>query len=245
MTKTRPAAQAAPSVDYVTLVAAYLLLAAAFYFSYAHVVAAVTAWGQEGVAAYGIAAMPEVTVFIGMRKLLAGQATRFVYFVLASAGAFTLAGNLHSAQHSIGGYVAAGWPAYSAITALVLSGVHGSRQPVEKARASQTRVTFERQSATQTVTPQAATPKSEGQTVTLVAEPVTPKPRTADPRPVTPKALPATGSPEVTSWLRVNWDPSKSLTAEVKHAAMIQTGASESTVKRSARAIKAELTTEN
>lgn len=239
-TKTNQADQ---GTDVVTLVAAYLLLVVAFAFSYTHVVDAVRAWGQPDVAAYGIAAMPEVTVFIGMRKLLAGQASRFVFFVLASAGAFTLAGNLHSAQHTLGGYVAAGWPAYSAVTALVLSGVHGRKaRPIEDQAQTATRVTFERQSRRTTVTPpvtQAVTPRTE----VIVTPTVTPK---ADPRPVTPKALTSApaGSPEVTSWLRLNWDPTKTLTAEVKHAAMIHTGASESTVKRSARALKFEINKE-
>ena len=247
-----------PQVDYVTLTAAYALLIVAFYFSYGHVQHAVEAWGQTGQASYGIAAMPEVTVFIGMRKLLAGQASPFVYAVLASAGAFTLAGNLQSAQHSIGGMVAAGWPAYSAITALVLSGVHGSRaRTVEgqgqaegqiEDQASRTRITVERVSAKRTVTPK---PRAQDHAVILAD--VTPEPQAQDhgaildaeivtPEPVTLKPVrEITAGPEsVTLWLTENWSPERALTAEVKAECVRVTGVSEATVKRAARAIKAQ-----
>lgn len=231
------------ATDMVTLWAAYLLLAVAFGFSYSHVVDAVRAWGQPEIAAYGIAAMPEVTVFIGMRKLLAGQGSKFVIFVLATAGAFTLAGNLHSAQHTVGGYVAAGWPAYSAVTALVLSGIHGKKKTSVTSEQTRTiaevRIGRERTTTSAPATPRVSAPRVTPATVTPVVAEV-----------VTPKAITATRTPQgqghdaVTAWLTSNWSPAAPLDKDVKAAAMAATGVSEPTVKRAARALKLSIQTE-
>lgn len=244
-------------IDVVTLAFSYLLLVVAFAFSYTHVVDAVRAWGQPEIAAYGIAAMPEVTVFIGMRKLLAGQGNRFVFFVLATAGAFTLAGNLHSAQHTLGGFIAAGWPAYSAVTALVLSGVHGRRrtrsESTERTRTvAEVRIGRERIATSKTLpeskppvirevrtmTPPPAQAKPATRpTVTLVgAEPVTP---TREPRALTSTPAPqGQGHEAVTAWLARNWDPATPLDKKTKADVISATGVSEPTVKRAARALK-------
>jgi hypothetical protein len=121
--------------DPFTLALAFGLMAAAFAGSYTHVVHAVSDWGQEGWMSYAIAAMPEVTVIIGMRKVLTGTMTSVMWLFLVSAGLFTLAGNLNSSQHSIGGVIAAAWPAWSAVGALIFAGVHSrSRDAVEAPR---------------------------------------------------------------------------------------------------------------
>lgn len=115
--------------------AALLLMAIAFAGSFTHVVGAVVAWGQAGWLAYLIAAMPELTVALAMRRIVTGTADRTTWVALASSGAFTLAGNLHGAQHSLGGYLAAAAPAYFAVLALAL-GVHQGGDQLEQAAAA-------------------------------------------------------------------------------------------------------------
>lgn len=115
--------------------AALLLMAIAFAGSFTHVVGAVVAWGQAGWLAYLIAAMPELTVALAMRRIVTGTADRTTWVALASSGAFTLAGNLHGAQHSLGGYLAAAAPAYFAVLALAL-GVHQGEDAAQLEQAA-------------------------------------------------------------------------------------------------------------
>ena len=222
--------------DPLALWVSYALLVTAFVGSYSHVVEAVSRWGQTGWMAYAIAAMPEATVLIGMRKLLTRSMTPTTWIILISAGAFTLSGNLASAQHTPGGYLAAGWPAWSAIGALVLSGVHSRPEPVvtpvtlaAEVRTA-TEVTFRRG--------QVRTP------VTLAADPepearVTARVISADPDPEPEVKVNELGCADpVTLALRSEWTPGSPLTREVRVKVMTLTGVSESTVKRVAAGMR-------
>jgi hypothetical protein len=232
--------------DPFTLALAFGLMAAAFAGSYTHVVHAVSDWGQEGWMSYAIAAMPEVTVIIGMRKVLTGTMTSIMWVFLVSAGLFTLAGNLNSSQHSIGGVIAAAWPAWSAVGALIFAGVHSrSRDAVEA--ASQTRtateVTFRRGSTTAAAkAPQAHRGTDDDESQAKLAR-MTPS---RDLVVVTPKAVTATRTADpdtdpVALALAAAWTPGQPLTREIKMQVMTQAQTSESTVKRTARALAARV----
>lgn len=195
--------------DRFALYASLALMGTAFAGSYLHVVTAVQSWGQTGWIAYAIAAMPEVTVMIGMRRVMTRSMTPVTWIFLGSAGAFTLGGNLHAAQHTIGGVVAAGWPAWSAVGALIFAGVHAS--PVAEVKP----------------VPRPVRPRIAAAPLTLarVSEPV--------------------GDPEVTTSsvrdaLLAQWSPGQPLTREVRSRVMSLTSASESTIKRAAKAIAEE-----
>jgi hypothetical protein len=225
-----------PERDNLALFLSYTLLVVTFGGSYLHVAGAVEAWGQKGWMAYLIAAMPEVTVFLGMRKVMKGSATRVTWFILASGGAFTLAGNLNSAQHTVMGVIAAAWPAWSAISALILSGVH-STDPHDTAPETLIPVTQ---------TPLPVTPETwVGRPLTPVTlpdpepivTPVTPVPAARVKTPVarsSAKVVDPEADP-VTLWLRTNWDSSSPLTREVKEECAKVNGVSVETVKRRAR----------
>lgn len=248
--------------DLFALIAGYALLAAAFVGSFSHVVASVVKWGQTGWISYAIAAMPEITVIIGMRRVLAGTMNTLTWIFLVTAGAFTLAGNLASAQHSVGGFIAAGWPAWSAVGALVFAEIHsGSKVKAE----STTRTGVQLKIARETVTPgpaevMAPTPvptlaprvKAEVMTPTLTPKhEVTrakPKVEATEVRAIEVRAIEsrATRSAEgqtlaqqdqVALALLESWAPGDPLTREVKARVIELTGVSETTVKRAAKTL--------
>ena len=92
----------------------------AFAGSFTHVRATVAEHGQGGWISWAIAAMPEITVALCVVKVRRGQGDVAVWSIGASAVAFTLAANLAQAEPSIWGLVAAGWPAWAALTSVRL-----------------------------------------------------------------------------------------------------------------------------
>jgi len=130
--------------DPLTLGVSVLLVVVAFAGSFTHVRETVQAHGQTGWLAWAIAGMPELTVALAMRKIMMGDRGTAVWITGGSAGLFTLAANLAGAEHSAWGFVAAGWPAWSAVGAMLLAGVHAP--PV--ATQTATEVTFRRATRT-------------------------------------------------------------------------------------------------
>lgn len=101
-------------------VAAALLTCVAFAVSFAHTRATIVDHGGYGLGATATALMPEAMVLLSVLWIRRGgrdPRVRWAWFVLTTAVAFTLWGNLAQAEASLGGYVVAGWPAWAAIGA--------------------------------------------------------------------------------------------------------------------------------
>jgi hypothetical protein len=134
-----PTESTGPRRDPIAVVAA-VLAAAAFAGSFTHVHAVVAGHGQTGWIGYAIAGMPEVTVALVVLKVSRARRTHepvtWAWTVGTTAACFTVAANLADAEHSVWGYVAAGWPAWSSISALGL--MHTGRRAHVHVHASDT-----------------------------------------------------------------------------------------------------------
>lgn len=114
--------KAAPEATHwepVRLVAA-LLAAVAFAGSFDHVRQTVADHGQAGWLPWAIAAMPELMVGLCVLKFRRRQADGWTWAVGISSVAFTLSANLAQAERSPWGWVAAGWPAWAAVSSVML-----------------------------------------------------------------------------------------------------------------------------
>lgn len=213
--------QTAAGRDPLAFGASLVLVALAFAGSYAHVVDAVRAAGQEGWFVYAIAAMAEITVALGMRRMATGQANALTWVTLVSSGAFTLAGNLASLYpHALPSVVVAVWPAYAAVLALALANVrHG---PVAKPVASVAK-------------PVAAPAKPVAKKVAAPAKPVAitvASPPPAAPEPEVAKPL---ATDPVVAWLREHWPTATGqLPGELAEQCAEATGVAARTVRRRA-----------
>jgi len=200
--------------DRLNQLLAYALVIAAFGGSYAHVVETVREKGQTGVMSYLIAAMPEVTTYLALVKLSRDRRSWAAWLILASSVAFSLAANLAQSGAGLGAHIVAAWPAYSAIAALSLAGLHGPKaKATPKATATRTRVAFEHTTATAY--------DALGQDQEVVAHVANERGRRRpEPEPVVvaevvesePRAITATRAPRVTipaeivSQVRIAWE---------------------------------------
>jgi len=120
--------------------AAAVLAVIAFAGSFTHVHAVVAEHGQGGWIGYAIAGMPEASVALVVLKVSrarrTGEPVAWAWLVGVTAAAFTVSANLADAEASGWGYVAAGWPAWSSISALGL--MHTGRRAHVHAHTSDT-----------------------------------------------------------------------------------------------------------
>lgn len=112
--------------------AALILAVVAFAGSFDHVRQTVSDHGQVGWLSWAIAAMPELMVLLTVYSVKQRQATAWTWVTGGSAVLFTLAANLAQAEPSPWGYVAAGWPAWAAVSAVTLLPSHAKPQATRK-----------------------------------------------------------------------------------------------------------------
>lgn len=106
---------------------AWALTAISFLGSWTHCYERVHAAGQPEPLAVIIATLPEVSVLVALLAWMSGERSVWVSLTGVSAFAFTITANWQTAQAGVWSHAVAVWPAWSAITALMLT--HGSTRP--------------------------------------------------------------------------------------------------------------------
>lgn len=100
---------------------AWALTSISFLGSWSHCYDRVLAAGQDARLSLIIATLPEVSVLVALLAWLSGEHTPWTVLTGSSAFAFTITANWQTAQSGIWSHVVAVWPAWSAITALMLT----------------------------------------------------------------------------------------------------------------------------
>jgi hypothetical protein len=103
---------------------AWVLTAISFLGSWSHCYERVLAAGQGERLSLVIATLPEVSVLVALLAWMSGERSVWVLLTGVSAFAFTITANWQTAQAGMWSHTVAVWPAWSAITALLLT--HGS-----------------------------------------------------------------------------------------------------------------------